>query len=342
MRSAAIRVPREEGEAVRRILVARGALRKDLRILATPGRIIFPVREPIPEEIPGERGTEEFPPLSAGASAARYQDLVAVEEPLRRLLPRSYDVIGDIVLLRIPSPLLPYRFAIGEALLSFVPGARIVGADRGVHGPDRIRRIERIAGSGPWRTHHKENGVTITVDVERAYFSPRLAREHDRVAVQVTDNERVFDLCCGVGPFSLAIAARGRAREICAVDRNPEAIRCLAASLEHARGGSRVHAVRGEIAEFLGAAGRADRAILNLPHEGVMYLSSVADAVDRDGTIHFYEIVPRSASAQRGAELVRRISRRGGTWSLRSFRTVHPYSAQQDLVAYDLHRSDRD
>ena len=99
--------------------------------------------------------------------------------------------------------------AIGEALLQFVPGRRLVAQDEGVHGPQRRRTLVPLAGEGSFRTLHRENGFELDVDVSRAYFSPRLGREHARVAALVRPGETVLDLFCGVGPFALLSPGTG-------------------------------------------------------------------------------------------------------------------------------------
>ncbi len=337
MRSPALRVPRSDGEATRQKLVAAGRLRSDLRIVLEGEHLLLPILPPIAPEIPGDRIEAEFPEGPAGAAPTQYRELVELSEAERAFLPRSFDVIGDIVLIRVPDELASRSAAIGEALLRFVPNARIVGADHGVHGPDRVRRLERIAGAGSWSTRHRENGIEIDVDVERAYFSPRLAREHARVASSVRDGEEVFDLCCGVGPFALAIARDGRARTVWAVDHNPAAIELLVASAARLGRGDRLRPVRADVASFLAEGRPCDRAVLNLPHEGIKYLASVARSVRPAGAIHYYEVVDRTALATRGIGLVRNLEPDGG-WRVAEQHAVHPYSSDSDLVAFELHR----
>ncbi|MFG1529981.1 MAG: hypothetical protein AAFA34_01725, partial [Thermoplasmata archaeon] len=187
-----------------------------MRIRVDQDDLLFPLVDSV--EVPGDWGpieTDEFIPV-AQPPVREYGDLLADGTGRSPAVPRSFDVIGDIVVVRIPdgSPVEPRR--IGEALRAFVPGTRLVGADRGVQGPYRIRLLDRLAGTGSWATVHVEHGLRLHVDLERAYFSPRLAHEHHRVASEVRSGETVFDLCCGVGPFAAHIARTGRARRIVA------------------------------------------------------------------------------------------------------------------------------
>jgi tRNA (guanine37-N1)-methyltransferase len=267
-----------------------------------------------------------------------YRELMAIGSEDAQGLPRSFDVVGDVVLIRIPDDLEARSKEIGEALLGFVPGARVVGADRGVHGPERRRSIERIAGTGGWRTRHRENGIEIEVDLERAYFSPRLAREHARVAEEVAAGDRVYDLCCGVGPFALTIARLGKATQITAVDLNSDAIDLLRASIARQPFGAHISAIHGRAEAFAASAAPVERVVLNLPHEGIKYLPSVARTVARRGRLYYYEVTPRPEFERRGDAVVRTLER-PEEWSVIEQHVVHAYSPRSDLVAFVLERN---
>ncbi len=332
------RVVASEAERVRRILREDGLLREDLGVAHEPGHVVFPLREskgPGPS-IPGTLVEQAFVERPDRGPRS-YRDALTWPPELAALLPRAFDVVGDIVLIRLPDELLARAEEVGHALLEFVPGARLVVRDEGVHGWQRTRRLVRIAGEGPARTVHRENGLGIEVDLEAAYFSPRLGREHARVAGVVGPGERVFDLCAGIGPFSLAIAAGGRAREIVAVDANPEAIRLLESNRHRLGFDGRIVAVCADLEEFLPSAGVADRVVFNLPREGIKYLTSVGNSVSPAGTLHYYEVTDRGRAAERPGDLVDLL---GGSaaWRLADAHVVHPYSPGSDLVAYAIQR----
>ncbi len=337
MSGPGVAVPRSRGEAVRQALAARALLRNDLEVLREGAILIFPVKAGAPEAAEfGELVEREFA-SRADRGPSDYRELVRLPSELAALLPRSFDVVGDIVLIRLPEPLRAEGQRIGAALLAFVPGARIVGEDRGVHGPERRRSIARIAGSGGWATRHRENGIEIEVDVERAYFSPRLAREHARVADAVERGDRVYDLCCGVGPFTLTIARDGRAAGVTGLDANPEALELLRASLTRLRSKVPVEIVRGDVAAFSAAAPPVERVVLNLPLEGIKYLASVARTVAPRGHLHYYEVVARGELDRRGESIVRDLGD-PSRWRPIEQHSVHPYAPSSDLIAFELER----
>jgi tRNA (guanine37-N1)-methyltransferase len=337
MRAPALLVGRERGESTRRALVAAGALRTDLAIFEEAGRVVFPV-VPGVELAPewGEVSTRDFAARSPDGPTA-FRELLGWDAAALAALPRAFDVVGDIVLVRLPEGLEARRFEVGEALLRFVPGARIVGLDRGVQGPDRRRAVERIAGAGGWRTRHRENGVELDVDVEAAYFSPRLGREHARIAAEVRRGERVYDLCCGVGPFAVTMARDGKAASIVAVDANPAAIALLRSTLARYPFGHSVRAVEARLESFVPTAGPVDRVVLNLPHEGIKYAALVAPLLVPGGSLHFYEVVSRDEVAGRGTAVESALSG-VGTFAVDPVQVVHPYSPARDLIAVTARR----
>jgi tRNA (guanine37-N1)-methyltransferase len=336
MKTWVLIAPPGQAESVRRALLNRGLLRKDVRVSHSDEGVLFPVLSAPEPPLQRTRLVERDLPVEE-ATPRSYRDLVQLQPELQALLPRAFDVIGDVVLVRLPRELESHASDIGSALLAFVPGARRVGWDRGVHGEARLRQLTPIAGSGPWRTCHRENGLEFTVDPERVYFSPRLAREHARVAAEVTPGETVWDLACGVGPFALTIARRGIAGRILAVDSNPDAIALLWENAERLGVATRIDARREGIEQFLASAGTANRVVLNLPHEGIKYLPSVSAAVAPGGTVHYYEVTPRADHSMRGITLVNQLAPMA-RWACVKTRRVHPYSPQADLVAYTLRR----
>jgi tRNA (guanine37-N1)-methyltransferase len=338
MKGPALIVPRSEGEERRRALRAAGLLRTDLAIRSEGEMLLLPIvaSAPVPADWGScaEREFEAVPP----PGPRDYRELLGWPAEQKARLPRSFDVVGDIVLVRLPRGLEDRGAEIGGALLRFVPGARVVGSDQGVHGPERRRSIERLAGNGGWATRHRENGVELDVDVERAYFSPRLAGEHARVAHDVGSGDRVYDLCAGVGPFSVAIARAGRAREIFAVDANPVAVELLRRTLARYPFGGRVTPVASRLEEFLPRREPADRVILNLPREGIKYLPSVNAAVAPGGRLYYYEVVPRAERAGR-AEMIRSSLGSAAQWAVVATRVVHPYSPRSDLMGFTFERA---
>ncbi len=336
MRTWLVIVPRGRAESVRRLLRDLGLLRSDVRALRTGDHVGFPVTRAPEPAIPGTR-LEERELRSVRSRPRSYRDLLQLEPAAQKLLPRAFDVLGDVVLIRIPEELSESRAAIGDALLRFVPGARKVGWDRGVHGKARLRELVPLAGEGSWRTTYRENGLEFLVNPEAAYFSPRLAREHARMALRANNGETIWDLCCGLGPFSLTIARRLDSVRIVAVDSNPAAIELLRENATRQGVAERIESRVESVEDFLPSAGHADRVILNLPHEGIKYLPSVSAAVAPGGTLHYYWVTPRADDPMREREVLDRLAA-PTQWHVEESHRVHPYAPHLDLQAFTLKR----
>ncbi|HKS59966.1 MAG TPA: methyltransferase domain-containing protein [Thermoplasmata archaeon] len=337
-RSLGVRVPTRRGESARRRLKELGLLRNDLAPKREGGTLVLPLARAPTEPWPdGALVEAEFAPVRSIGPRSYLDLLPDLPEAVRRGLPRSFDVVGDLVLVRFSQGAEPFASQVGAALLAFVPGARRVGWDRGVTGPERRRDLLSIAGSGSWRTEHHENGLVFSVDLATAYFSPRLGGEHRWVADRVLASERVLDLCCGVGPFAVTIAHDGRARSVVAVDMNPAAVELFRQNVKRNRVRIPIEVVESRLEQFLPPARAFDRVVFNLPREGIKYLGLVARAVARGGTLHYYEVTDRSEAPERPAGLMSSMSAHG-PWSVAESHIAHPYSPHADLWEYSLRR----
>ena len=95
----------------------------------------------------------------------------------------AFDQIGDIIIVRIPDSLISKKKVIGKALLQQVKTAKSVFYQSSpVEGDFRTRNLELIEGERKTETEYKENGCVFIVDVEKAFFSPRLSTERERIS----------------------------------------------------------------------------------------------------------------------------------------------------------------
>ena len=129
-----IRVPKKEGETVRSALAESGILRSDHRIKAEGGFLLVPVSSD-----PGGWELTEADLEPQEAAEKDYRALSEVPAELRHLLPGSYDIIGDVAIIKLEQELLPYRHSVGGALLRVSSNLRTVMLDSGVKGEFRVR-----------------------------------------------------------------------------------------------------------------------------------------------------------------------------------------------------------
>ena len=135
----------------------------------------------------------------------------------------AFDQIGDIIIVRIPDSLVSKKKIIGKILLEQVKTAKSVFYQSSpVEGDFRTRNLQLIAGEKKTETEYRENGCRFLVDVEKAFFSPRLSTERERISNLVNDDDVVINMFGGVGMFSILAAKKTRCI-VYNIDINPTA-----------------------------------------------------------------------------------------------------------------------
>lgn len=205
------------------------------------------------------------------------------------LLYSAFDQVGGIVVVRIPAALAHRKAEIGAALLEGVRPARSVYCQStDVGGDYRTRGLELIAGEDDTRTEYRESGCAFTVDVARAFFTPRLSAERERIAGLARDGETIVNMFGGVGMFSV-IAARKRRCLVYSIDSNPAAAELCELNAARNRLAGRVVSIHGDAAEVAGRlAGASDRTLMPLPERAGEFLPHAAALTRDGGTIHYY------------------------------------------------------
>jgi len=128
------------------------------------------------------------------------------------------------------------RAVVAAAMLKQNGKVKIVAARcGGLQGDERAAgRLEILAGPQrrPLMTTHAEFGVRYVIDLEGAFFSPRMGPERQRLCGLVQDCEDVCVLFAGCCPEVLQLAANTNAQSVTAVELNPGAIACGRRSLD--------------------------------------------------------------------------------------------------------------
>ena len=330
--SRCLRVPKGRAEAVRRMLHELGLLRKDLHPARFGDDVYLPLNA---GEYQGEGEICEarFKPVRGAPRS--YRALVEVPETLRPLLPRAFDVIGKVIIIKIPDELQAYRQQIGRALLQARPEALSVAVDKGVKGEDRIRELEVVAGSPSLETMHVEHGLKFILDPSRVFFSPRLATERLRVARIVAGREAVLDMFAGVGPFAIHIAKHAEPSVVYAADINPAAIEYLKRNIRLNRVLG-VEPILGDARELPGKIPAVDRIIMNLPHRASEFLPEAMRLLRPGGTVHLYDLLEPEEKQRRSSELASIIKNEGREIGWISARLVRGYSAKESHFVFDV------
>ncbi len=338
-----MKVRTQDGEQAHRALARVGALDPRRRPRTEDGWLLLPIREGLGEAVDMppvfkvvEADLEERP-----AKPTSLRDAPGLPPELADEVTRSLDVVGDIAVVRLKDDIRSRAAEIGEALMSVHPRLRAVAVDDGVTGPLRLRDLTLVAGEGPLVTSHREHGVVLRVDLEHAYFSPRLATEHRRVANRVGPGERVLDMFSGVGPFAVLIAKLAAPSEVHAVDLNPRAVELVRENAEANGVGHLVTAHEGDARKVVPPLGRFDRIVMNHPH-GAHAFVDVALGASREGTEVHLHLIGTEDEAREAGDEARRLAGETGLPPLRSLglREVRTYAPGVCHYCLDLRVGD--
>jgi len=203
------------------------------------------------------------------------------------LVPRRFDVIGNIAVLSLPDSLVPYAGAIAQALTTHRRSIRtVVRKVTKIEGANRVARFEIITGNSTVTTH-RENGFSYRLDLADVFFAPRLVFERRRIASKIRTGERVLIPFAGTGPFVVPVAAAGGI--VTAVEKNPAAFQFLKENIMDNGVAGRVTLICGNaIDASLLPATDYDRAIIPAPYGQDEVFDIFAQVVRPGGMIHLY------------------------------------------------------
>jgi tRNA (guanine37-N1)-methyltransferase len=204
----------------------------------------------------------------------------------------SFDIVGDIAIIRLPRTSKVNARTAAEAIMSLHKNIKTVLLQASpVTGNLRLRRLTHVAGENKTSTIHKEFGCLFAVDVAKCYFSPRLSHERMRVTGLVEPNETVVNMFAGVGCFSIMIAKHSRAAKVFSIDLNPVAIQFTKRNIMLNRVYNKVIPLLGDSKKIINSQlqGVADRVLMPLPEKALEYLPSAVSALKKPGGwIHYY------------------------------------------------------
>jgi len=315
-KTTGIRVQLDQAEKMRKYLSEKNLLRNDLKISKDNAFIYFPVKA-LPRELDSyDVVKKEFE--KGEAKPKSYKEIVSVPDKLKHELPTSYDVIGDIILIKLPNKLLKYQKEIGESLLKSNKNVKTVCLIEPVTGEFRTRNIKVIAGEKHTTTVHKEYGLKFDVDVENTYFSPRLATERKRVADLVKPNEIVVDM------FD-------------AIDKNEEAVKCAKQNIKRNNVLDKIEVINADANEIhKNLQKKADRIIMNLPFSAHLFFTYALKIAKNYVIIHYYDILKVDRIEERTGKLKKIAEENGYALPNLDIRKIKSYAPREFYIGIDI------
>ena len=295
-----VSVPAKDGETIRKLLLTFEILDSWHKIISEDKILYFPIKSEITKDqlstlnsaVPVDTGIRMFDVI--------HQDPRTIVDALEgkippeklALLPRAYDLIGDIAVLEISDEISSYSELIGEVFHNIHSNFKTVLAKKGaVSGTTRVREYTILAGEDRTKTIHTEYGCRLAVDVAKAYFSPRLLEEHNRIAQLVQSGEIVVDMFCGVGPFAIHIARKTEAK-VLAIDINQSAINLLCESIGLNKLVGTILPIVADTHDYVNTHTLSvDRVIMNHPSGASDFVGDACSILKPGGTMHYYDFI---------------------------------------------------
>lgn len=291
-----LKVQKNNADKIRRVLLNQSLINLEMKIKRIDDFVYIPLMmkpsKDLMEEIDDyqvEVVDIEFEIHTKGPKSLKDYLKDKIDDDKVDDIKKSFDIIGDIVILEIPEEYEEYKYIIGEAALKFTKRNAVFRKTSEIKGIIRTRELEHIAGEDVSETIHKEFGSRFQLDVRNVYFSPRLATERRRISEQVEDNEIIVDMFAGIGPFPISIAKEHKVK-IYAIDINPYAYKYIKKNIELNKLEGNIIPLLGDVGEVLqGLNIKADRIIMNLPGTAWNYLDTAVKSLKHGGVIHYYE-----------------------------------------------------
>ena len=221
-------------------------------------------------------------------------------EQIIDILPKSHEIQGDILMVKIDESIEEYSQQIAQAMLEQFPSIRLVCADKGVKGNFRVRDLFPIISRNEnksTRTKIKENGRSIWTDPAKAYFSARLSNERIQNLNSARDLKndlkrklRICDPYAGVGPGIIPLLFEYDLISHCyAGDLNPDAFELLELNLQELTSRNNYNKVNFVLNNIDARKwknekdniGKTDLLLVNLPHDSINHLPDLIPLLSR-------------------------------------------------------------
>jgi tRNA wybutosine-synthesizing protein 2 len=204
-------------------------------------------------------------------------------------LPRGYQILGRIMILKLRNGLLKYRKVIGKVIMGMFPYIDSVCLAKDIGGVKRKPKIEVIAGCKSTETTNIENGCVFLLDVSKVMWSQGNKEEKMRLVRMVKRGETMVDMFAGIGYFTIPVAKHCSPKKIYAIDVNPQAIDYLRKNVWMNGVESRVEILEGDCRKFTNLLeSSADRISMGYLFDTEKFLPCALKIARNGAIIHFH------------------------------------------------------
>jgi tRNA wybutosine-synthesizing protein 2 len=315
----AVRVSFEESESVRKKLLYDSVLDKSRKLVKKNGFIEIPVTESF-NKLDFTLVEQEKPEYYLQKKTL--ENSINIPKIDTKLLPRGWNILGDIIIVTLNEKLEHWKKEVGEALLCLYPGCKAVLLDRGIKGQMRQPLREILAGNGT-ETIHKERGCFFMLDAMRIMFSQGNLAEKERMS-KLGKNETVIDMFAGIGYFSIPMAVHSKPKKIISIEINPVSFCYLKENIRLNKVENIVEPLSGDCSK-LTPLSIADRVIMGYL-DGQEYLIHGIDALLPGGILHYHEAVPEAVESRPVERIMEASRMQGRQAQIMSVRRIKKYA----------------
>lgn len=260
--------------------------------------------------------------------------LVNIPDRLKKELPKKWEKLGDVLLLKMPPALENFENEVAE-VYGKVLHAKTVVKYLGIHGVKREASVKKLFGEST-ETVHKENKIKFKLDVAKIMLSSGNLEERKRMASISNSNEIVVDMFAGIGYFSIPLAFYSKPKKILAYEINPIAYKYLCNNIE-------LNKVQNIVEPWLEDCLKAkeclaDRVIMGYLKDTSLYLPKALRILkSQGGIIHYHENCPNELLPEEFCDKVKSVvEREKKRVKILKFIKVKSYAPGVTHVALDL------
>ena len=258
-------------------------------------------------------------------------------------LPRSYKMIGKVLLLRLKPSILKYRKVIGVAAHEMLPYVHAVFLVRGMAGIKRRPKIELLSAkkghhAGPLsQTLHYEHCCQFLLDLNHVMWAAGNKGEKLRMIKLARKGETIVDMFAGIGYWTIPIAKHSKVKRIFAIDINPKSIEFLRKNIIMNGVSGKIEILQGDCRRFAKPLeGLADRIIMGYLQDTEKYLPAALVMTKPKAIIHFHRAIHPTKVDAIKSKIMKIAKKAGRKVTFLVVRRVKGYSPSADHFVFDL------
>lgn len=227
---------------------------------------------------------------------------------------RGFETVGDIAVIEIPDDVAKLELNIAWALKRIHKNINVVvKKSEKTSGTYRIRKVKVLCGEKRTEAIHKESGARLKLDLNKAYFSPKMGSERLRILKLIKPNENILHMFAGIGPYPIVFARNRKDITQTAIELNPSAAKFFKENLKLNKLEKRIKFIKGDAKiEVPKLKQTFDRIIMVLPSDAHKFLQQALEVAKHNAIIHLYQFEHEKDAAKHAQILKQLIEKLGG------------------------------